>query len=399
MFDSHKAGKNIRFINALWALQLVQLVLVLIAPAVFASAIYIGALDCANRLPFAFGWATWPVFWKFGGAEIWVTIFLTIYSIWSFRSFYAFKGRMPEIVCQSLAIVGFVFMFPVYYAVWSEIFTKGVNVVDGLVICSLLLPIVIALAQSATSAALYIGYLPWFLFLILFFLVFTPSYSFARLWDTTWGNRATGKDSAISETVERTMKSRNLMFVFVLVSTNIALTYAFVNLFSFGYNYVLAFMFIVFLPMIVQLICSFLFLFIVIPLRNLTSRSFGSEEVIRRSNISVSDTRSNRSGTSGSHSLGGGVGIAGNDHGSLDDIPAIGSPSSSSNSSNQNLSDNPDNLESGRHSNNKNNDKHNNNINRSSLSPQVSPHNRKKSSPGRDSSTQEKIVTFQNDSL
>src|SRR4051812_43357030 len=44
MFDSHKAGKNVRFVNALWSLQLFQLLLVLMAPAVFASAGYIGKL-------------------------------------------------------------------------------------------------------------------------------------------------------------------------------------------------------------------------------------------------------------------------------------------------------------------------------------------------------------------
>ncbi|RYH30583.1 hypothetical protein EON65_04695 [archaeon] len=54
MFDSHKAGKNIRFVNALWSLQLMQLVLVLMAPAVFGSAIYIGeSLVCMTVLALA----------------------------------------------------------------------------------------------------------------------------------------------------------------------------------------------------------------------------------------------------------------------------------------------------------------------------------------------------------
>lgn len=294
MFDSHKAGKNIRFINALWSLQLMQLILVLIAPAVFGSAIYIGSLDCANRWPAAFGWATMKAFGPIGGAEIWVSIFMLLYASWSIRSYYAPRGKMPELWCQILAVLGFCFMFPVYFAVWYEIFTKGVDLVDGLVIASLLLPIIIALAQSATSAALYCAYLPWFLFLILFFLVFIPSYSFARLWDTTWGNRATGKDSAISEKIENIMKFRNLVFVIGLVSMNMALAFAFVKIFRFGYNYVLAFMFIVFCPMIIQLICSFVFLFLVIPLRNLTSRPL--EDGSKHNSVSTRD--SNRSAMS-----------------------------------------------------------------------------------------------------
>ncbi len=76
MFDSHKAGesmgsnvwlmvldlcssliyfsltgKNIRFVNALWSLQLMQLLLVLVAPAVFGSSSYIGIHDSARIWP------------------------------------------------------------------------------------------------------------------------------------------------------------------------------------------------------------------------------------------------------------------------------------------------------------------------------------------------------------
>jgi hypothetical protein len=123
-------------------------------------------------------------------------------------------------------------------------------------------------------------YLPWFMTLIIFFLVFIPSYAFARLWDTTWGNRSTGKDNAINEKVEQTMKSRNFMFIIGLIATNIFLTWAFVRLFRNGYNFVLAFMFIVFCPMIVQLICSFFFLFIVVPFRNLIGRPF-EEQIMK----------------------------------------------------------------------------------------------------------------------
>ncbi|RYH30581.1 hypothetical protein EON65_04685 [archaeon] len=72
------------------------------------------------------------------------------------------------------------------------------------------------------------------------------------------------------------MKRRNLYFTVSLVCINIFLVYAFIQMFRVGYSTVLAFMFIVFCPMIVQLVCSILFLFIVIPLRNLTARPLES---------------------------------------------------------------------------------------------------------------------------
>ncbi|RYH30582.1 hypothetical protein EON65_04690 [archaeon] len=142
-------------------------------------------MDSAKIWPGGFGWCKHVLFGDVRIVEVWVAFYLFLYGSWSLQSYFADRGKMPELQCRFIAIMGFFFMFPVYFAVWATIFTKGVDVIDGLVICSLLLPVVIALAQSATSAFLYVAYLPWFLVLIIFFLVFIPAYSFARLFDTT----------------------------------------------------------------------------------------------------------------------------------------------------------------------------------------------------------------------
>eukprot|EP01034_Spumella_vulgaris_P022158 gene22158-28265_t len=281
MFDSHKAGKNIRLVNALWSLQLFQLMLVLMSPAVFGSASYIGLKDSAKIWPTGFSWANDIILGPVTGADLWLFVYLSIYALWTLYSY--FQAKMPELLCRTLAIVGFFFVFPIYFAVWTTIFTKGIDLVDGLVVASLGLPVVIALAQSATSAMLYVLYLPWFLFLILFFLVYIPSYSFARLWDTTWGNRAGGADSAISDKITLFMKKYNFIFICCLITFNIGLSWGLIRLLRFGYSIVLGFMFVVFCPMIIQLICSFVFLFIVVPLRNLTDRIASHEEHGKRS--------------------------------------------------------------------------------------------------------------------
>jgi hypothetical protein len=272
LFDAHKAGKNIRFVNALWSLQLMQLILVLIAPAVFGSAGYVGVLESGTKWPLAFGWSHYTVIYDFTIAEFWTATYLAIYAVWTLMSYYADRGRMSEILCMVISLLGFAYMFPVYFAVWYSIIDVGPDVVGGLVISGLLLPVFIAIAESFACAALYLLYLPWFMVLIIFFLVFVPAYSFARLWDTTWGNRATGKDSAINDSVEKTMKFRNFIFSNCLVLGNIGLTWAFIRMFQLGYDVVIAFMFIVFCPVIVQMICSFIFLFIVLPFRNFYSR-------------------------------------------------------------------------------------------------------------------------------
>jgi hypothetical protein len=272
MFDSHKAGKNIRLINGLWSLQLMQLVLVLVAPAVFGSASYIGLVEMADKWPLAFGWAKYHLYGPIRAAEIWIAAYFAVYIIWSFRSFYAPRGRMPEVVCRSIAILGFFVVLPVYMSVWWTIATQGLDVINVLVVGSLGLPVVIALAQSVTSAGLYLFYLPWFMFLIVFFLVYIPSYSFARLWDTTWGNRATGNDSAITDRMVDIMKTRNFYFICFLTTMNCLCAWAFIGIFELGYSAVLGFMLIVFFPMIIQLIFSFVFLFLAVPMRYLGLR-------------------------------------------------------------------------------------------------------------------------------
>jgi hypothetical protein len=277
MFDQHKAGKNIRFVNLLWSLQLFQLILVIIAPAVFGSAGYIGLLESGKKWPAVYGWADNAVYKiddknTIAIAEVWCAGFFIVYAIWTMMSYFADRGKMSETLCRIISIGGFVYMFPVYFAIWYSIITQGPDVVGGLVICGILLPIGIAVAESFESAYLYLLYLPWFMVLIIFFLVFVPGYSFARLWDTTWGNRATGKDSAINEGAEKTMKFRNVIFSSSLVVLNVFLVWAFIQLFKLGYAYVIGFMFVVFCPVIIQLICAIVFLFIVLPMRNFYKR-------------------------------------------------------------------------------------------------------------------------------
>jgi hypothetical protein len=269
MFDSHKSGKNVRFVSALWSLQLMQLALVLVAPAVFASSMYVGLWDLGKSWD-AFSWAHDVMFLNLHYADLWMGIFLLVYVLWVAQAYVAPRGRVEEAQCVCIALLGFVYMLPVYVSVWYSVFTDGIDAVDGIVVLSLFLPVLIALAQSSTSASLYLCYLPWFLSLIVFFLVFIPSYSFARLYDTTWGNRATGADSAINEKVEQTMKLRTLYFNIFLVALNVFLSWLFVFIFGAGgYQIVLIFMFIVFLPMLVQMICAFLFLFVAVPLRGI----------------------------------------------------------------------------------------------------------------------------------
>jgi hypothetical protein len=258
MFDDHNAAKMM--VLFLWRMQLFQLLLVFIAPAVFGSTAYISILDCAKRFPALFGWAAETYMGDtLTGAHIFILISYLIYATWVLVSYFLPSGRMPEWICQLLALLGFLFMIPVYWSLYSAIFTIGVGFITLLIFLSLFAPALISLAESIKCVQLYLCYFPWFMSLIVFFLIFIPSYSFSRLYDTTWGNRATGSDSAVQQHEVQTMKRWNFVFILFLLIANFFITVILQRAYSAGYNVVMTIMIIVFVPSVIQLIGAILF--------------------------------------------------------------------------------------------------------------------------------------------
>eukprot|EP00599_Poterioochromonas_sp_BG-1_P000945 CAMPEP_0173148964 /NCGR_PEP_ID=MMETSP1105-20130129/10041_1 /TAXON_ID=2985 /ORGANISM="Ochromonas sp., Strain BG-1" /LENGTH=890 /DNA_ID=CAMNT_0014063735 /DNA_START=258 /DNA_END=2930 /DNA_ORIENTATION=- len=281
LLDVHKPGRSSTMIDTFFALQVVQMVMVIICPAVFGLAGYLGILQMAEMFPSEVGWLKYEIFGPIRPTEVWIGAYLAILAGWIYLSITAPRGKMPEWLCQILCIYSFIFMLPVYLSIWYTIIFDGPGIVGSLVIVNLGLPCIISLAESFTCAILYFAFLPWFVVTCLFFLVFLPQYSFARLWDTTWGNRATGKDSAINDKVEDFMKRQNIFFSIFLWLLNVALLWAFAKLFAVGVNAIVSFLFVVFAPIFVQMVFSFFYMFVVLPIRRtlqLTWTGFSSNK-------------------------------------------------------------------------------------------------------------------------
>ena len=91
-FDSHKAGKSLRLVNALWALNLMQFIFVLISPSVFGVALYNGLKNGA-QFSTSFDWAQYVVFdvgSQFGEIDVVVLVtglYLLVYVLWSMNAF------------------------------------------------------------------------------------------------------------------------------------------------------------------------------------------------------------------------------------------------------------------------------------------------------------------------
>ena len=258
MFDDYSSAKAL--VLFLWRLQLFQMILVFMSPAIFASAGYISVVDCARRYPEYWSWGNDHIYGtSFRGVDIWIAVCFFIYAGWTFWSHFVQGGRIPETVCHFLACVGVVFMVPVYWSLWGYVAQHGIGFISAIVIFGLVAPAMISSLESWACVYLYLAYLPWFLSLIVFMLIFIPCYSFARLFDTTWGNRATGTDSAIKASEEIAMKNWNLVFIIFLVVSNFAGTAFLIKAYTSGYNVVLAVMVFVFVPALIQLGGAILF--------------------------------------------------------------------------------------------------------------------------------------------
>ena len=79
MFDSHKAGKSLRLINGLWSLQVMQMSIVLIAPAIFAANSTIEVIKCAEFAPFIFGWSVVELVPGVAAAYLWLLAYFGLY--------------------------------------------------------------------------------------------------------------------------------------------------------------------------------------------------------------------------------------------------------------------------------------------------------------------------------
>jgi len=279
-FDSHKPGKNIRFVSILWGLQLIQLFLVIISPTVFGSLFYLSLGELAE------GWSS--MHWLTDSIEIvsgiyvnwqifFLGLFLAIYVVWSIYSYRVPRGVVPEYICWLICAVGFMMVLPVYYTLYNSRHDHSDSAMFILVLFTTFVPVLLAFAQSFTCMVLYLAYLPWFLVLVVFFLVFVPSYSFARVWDTTWGNRDTGPDSEINNAKEIIMKNTALKFITFNIFLNLILCPLLCALHRYVNKYV--YFIALFFPVIIQLICSFTYLFILTPLRVLNRGNIRKNEI------------------------------------------------------------------------------------------------------------------------
>eukprot|EP01038_Epipyxis_sp_PR26KG_P005571 gene5571-7695_t len=256
----YKSIKNKRLVNFFYCVILLQLMLTQFSAAVFGSTSYISLKYCGTTISY-FSWVNVSSFtvatYQICPRHLWVLAFMMLYTFWVVLAFRAPGNVKPsESLVVIYAIIGVIYMIPVYFAMLND----ASILINSIVIANMIVPAILALFENISSTIQYFLYLPWFLSLIIMFIVFIPSYSMARLWDTTWGNRETGSDDAVSKNQEQTLQRYSLIINVVLVLSNWILMLVFINLYPVGSaKYHLIYMFVLFFPALVQTTLAFLY--------------------------------------------------------------------------------------------------------------------------------------------
>lgn len=186
-FDTHKAGKSARIVMMLWSLYVLQFVIVLVLPAIVGILLYKSALISIphgdSHVVELFGDTYLNV------AGIITTVYAVIYAAWVHNSFY----RHPS---EVLSFFAFLLGAVITGIIWGSaiiVLSRSSSSELIILLCFYMgAPMVISGIQSCTAAMNYLLLLPWFFAFGVFVTVFLPAYSWARLHDTTWGNRQTG---------------------------------------------------------------------------------------------------------------------------------------------------------------------------------------------------------------
>ena len=276
--------------------------LVTLSPGIFVAISFMSIKNLGES-NVSFNWMVVSFFPSVNFVEVWALSYLLLHGWWTINAYRVDKGKISENVCWLVAGCSFIYMLPIYASIWLTQIAgpEGVTPVGALILTTMLLPGLLAGMEDLQSLVLYLLYLPWFLVFSLFFLVFFPSYSFARLYDTTWGNRETGAgslpineellssivllsfflhpspspspslspppnfitlfaDAAVQAGQEETMRFWTRLFVAYLLTVNFVVFFVLQDiLINSTYIAKSCFMVIMFWPFIVQLVCAILF--------------------------------------------------------------------------------------------------------------------------------------------
>lgn len=220
--DTHKAFKSIKLVNTLWALNVLQSALSFISPSILLVALY-KSLSATLNPEYAYFYHD-DVF-QFSVAALYTSLLMMMYVLWVLHVYY----RHPsELLSMVMFLASGVATLTITYSFFlSQVRSSSEGEVSNSLVVFLfafLAPLGFAATQSLEVAFVYLSNAPWFFLYAGFYLMFIPSYAFARLWDTRWGNRYTKGDRSLGTVRQDMLKRYAWWFNLFLVLANVLIT-------------------------------------------------------------------------------------------------------------------------------------------------------------------------------
>jgi hypothetical protein len=251
-----------RTLQTLWCVQLYQSFLQILSPAFFSIAIYEATVLTYKRFPNLYSYS----YFIFDRSMIVAGAYYIFYVLWVLTSM--FLGRrsnccnkrcynvLMEIIYVFFAFINSIVSVFILYNIFASS-TKEITTGPSIYILIIIwvIPFILALLLSFSSAILYLFYGIPFMLHIIHYVAFIPSYAFARMHDLSWGNR--DSNAFITQhNVEWSFFWITLKMNVLLLIVNFLILSAYITMISFVgrniYTFIPLFV-ILFLPTIIQI--------------------------------------------------------------------------------------------------------------------------------------------------
>lgn len=179
--DTHKAFKSIKLVNALWALNILQGVLSFFSPSMFLVAFFKSLTSIVDPKYAIF---FYNEFFQFTVPALYTSMLMFFYALWVLHVFHRHPSELYSTLMFWASAAASV---TITYALFFSQVDQDEDQISGSLLVFLFAffaPLCFAVTQSLEVSYVYIMNAPWFFFYIGFYMMFIPSYAFARLWDT-----------------------------------------------------------------------------------------------------------------------------------------------------------------------------------------------------------------------
>ena len=180
--DTNKAFKSVKLVNTFWALNILQGALSFFAPSMLMVALYKSLTSIIDPKYAMFYYSE---LFQYSVPALYTSMLMFFYALWVLHVYF----RHPSELYSTLMFwASAAASLTITYSLFFSQVDQDDEITGSLIIFlfAFFAPLCFAVTQSLEVAWIYITNAPWFFFYIGFYMMFIPSYAYARLWDTRY---------------------------------------------------------------------------------------------------------------------------------------------------------------------------------------------------------------------